>query len=213
MSAHFVAAVQPLLERKDVKGLHELLKSRWRLEELTAFLASDEDDVRKVAALALALVGGKCCISAIASQLRHADPMVNQMAEHALWSIWFRCGCKESNQELCRGTKALNRRDFDSAITHFTRAIEIDPKFAEAYNQRAIVKYLQERFDESIQDCLCAVELMPCHFGAWAGLGHCHAHVGRMTEALESYDKALSINPHMDSIRQMVCELRASRAS
>ena len=207
-----MAAVQPLLESKDVEGLHELLKSRWSLEELTSFLGSDECDVRKVAALALALVGGKCCIGAVASQLRHADPMVNQMAEHALWSIWFRCGCKDANHELCRGTKALNRRDFASAIAHFTRAIEIDPKFAEAYNQRAIVKYLQERFDESMQDCLKAVELMPCHFGAWAGLGHCQAHEGRLTDALESYDRALAINPHMESIRQMVCELRASRA-
>jgi len=212
-SAHFVAAVQPLLERKDVKGLHELLRSRWTLEELTAFLASSEDDVRKVAALSLALVGGRCCIGAIASQLRHPDPMVNQMAEHALWSIWFRCGREEANHELCRGTKALNRRDFANATAHLTRAIEIDPNFAEAYNQRAIVKYLQERFDESIQDCLRAVELMPCHFGAWAGMGHCHAHVGRLTEALESYDRALAINPHMDSISQMVRELRASRAS
>jgi tetratricopeptide (TPR) repeat protein len=212
-SAHFVAAVQPLLERKDVKGLHQLLKSRWSLEELTGFLACDQDDVRKVAALALALVGGRCCISAVASQLRHSDPMVNQMAEHALWSIWFRCGCQEANHELCRGTKALNCRDFANATAHLTRAIEIDPNFAEAYNQRAIVKYLQERFDESIQDCLRAVELMPCHFGAWAGMGHCHAHAGRLTEALESYDRALAINPHMESISQMVRELRASRAS
>jgi len=37
--------------------------------------------------------------------------------------------------------------------------------------------------------------------------------VGRLTEALESYDRALAINPHMDSISQMVRELRASRAS
>lgn len=208
-SAHFVAAVQPLLERKDVKGLHELLRSRWTLEELTAFLASSEDDVRKVAALSLALVGGRCCIGAIASQLRHPDPMVNQMAEHALWSIWFRCGCSEqANHELCRGTKALNRRDFAHAISHFTRAIEADPTFAEAYNQRAIVKYLQEQYDESIQDCLRTVELMPCHFGAWAGLGHCHAHEGHLQDAIESYDRALKINPQMECVRQMVCELR-----
>ncbi len=180
-------AVQPLLEGKDLNGLHKLLKSRWTQEQLTSFLVSRDDDVRKVAALALAYVGGKCCIKAIAAQLHHADPMVNQMAEHALWSIWFRCGAtEEANHELCRGTKALNRRDFDQAISHFTRAIELDPDFPEAYNQRAIVKYLQERYDESIQDCLRTVELMPCHFGAWAGLGHCHAHVGHLQDAVES---------------------------
>ena len=45
-------------------------------------------------------------------------------------------------------TRALNRRDFDHALKHFNRAIELDPAFAEAYNQRAIVGYLQERFEE-----------------------------------------------------------------
>ena len=131
------------------------------------------------------------------------------MAEHALWSIWFRCGSsEEANRELCRGTKALNHRDFDKAISHFTRATEIDPNFAEAYNQRAIAKYLQERYDESIQDCLRTVELMPCHFGAWAGLGHCHAHEGHLQEAVDSYDRALKINPHMECVGQMIRELR-----
>jgi len=207
-SAQFVSAVQPLLEGKDLKGLHELLRSRWTITELTSFLACDDDDVRKVAALALAYVGGKCCVDPVAAQLRHEDPVVNQMAEHALWSIWFRCGTEAANHELCRGTKAMNHRDWAAAISHFTRAIEIEPNFAEAYNQRAIVKYLQERFDESIQDCLRTVELMPCHFGAWAGMGHCHAHERHLQEAIECYDRALQINPHMEGVRQMLLELR-----
>jgi tetratricopeptide (TPR) repeat protein len=211
-ATQFVSAVQPLLERKDLKGLHALLKSRWTKAELTSFLASRDDDVRKVAALALAYVGGKCCVEPIAQQLRHADPVVNQMAEHALWSIWFRCGTETANHELCKGTKALNRRDWTAAISHFTQAIEADPTFAEAYNQRAIVKYLQERFEESIQDCLRAVELMPCHFGAWAGMGHCHAHAGHLPEAVDCYDRALTINPHMECVSQMLSELRGKLA-
>ena len=133
--------------------------------------------------------------------------MVNQMAEHALWSIWFRCGTCEANHELCRGTRSVNHKEYEEAISRFTRAIEIDPTFAEAYNQRAIVKYLQERYDESLEDCVRAVERMPCHFGAWAGMGHCHAQQGRLSEALECYKKALSINPHLAGVRQMVREL------
>ena len=83
-SSQFVEAVQPLLECKDLQGLHKLLKSRWTLPQLISFLGCDDDDVRKVAALALAYVGGKCCINAVSSQLHHPDPVVNQMAEHAL---------------------------------------------------------------------------------------------------------------------------------
>ena len=49
---------------------------------------------------------------------------------------------------------------------------------------------------------------MPCHFGAWAGLGHCYAHEGQLVDAVEAYERALEINPHLDGIRQAVAELR-----
>jgi len=204
----FVASVQPMLEGRDLPGLLDLLKRRWTPDQITSLLSCDSCDARKVAALALALVGGKCCLRDLTAQLRHPDPMVNQMAEHAMWSIWFRCSSIEANHELCRGTRALNHKDIEQAICNFTRAIELDPEFAEAYNQRAIAKYLQERYEESREDCLRTVERMPCHFGAWSGLGHCHAHQGRLRDAVEAYEKALSINPHLDGIRQAVGELK-----
>jgi len=204
----FIASVQPVLEAQDPAALLVLLKSRWRREQIMALLSSDNCDARKVAALALALVGTKCCVNALAAQLKHPDPMVNQMAEHALWSIWFRSGTCEANHELCRGTQALNRQGYEEAIAHFSHAIELEPTFAEAYNQRAIVKYLQERYHECLGDCRRAVELMPCHFGAWAGIGHCHAHEGRLLDALDAYRKALSINPHLSGIPQVIRELK-----
>src|SRR5690348_8602121 len=207
--AEFIATVQPVLEAQDPAALLVLLKSRWRREQILALLSSDDCDARKVAALALALVGTKCCVNALAAQLKHPDAMVNQMAEHALWSIWFRSGNScEANHELCRGTQALNHQSYDHAIACFSRAIELDPKFAEAFNQRAIVKYLQERYDECLDDCRRAVELMPCHFGAWAGIGHCHAHEGRLADALDAYQKALSINPHLSGIPQVIREIK-----
>jgi len=207
-STEFVALVQPLLEVRDVKGLKCLLKSHWTHAQIATLFQCDNPDVRKMAALAFSLVGKKCCLPKLAPLLKDADPVVNQMAEHAMWSVWFACGSPDANQELCRGSQALNRRDYEGAIEAFSHAIELDHGFAEAYNQRAIAKYLQERYDESIRDCQAAVERMPCHFGAWAGMGHCHAHQGRAAEAIEAYQMALSINPHIEGIRQAIDELR-----
>ena len=206
--AQFVAWVQPLLAGKDLQGLSDLLRTRFTEAQLTSLFHCDNPDARKVAALAFGLIGCKAGMCKLAHLLRDPDPMVNQMAEHAMWTIWFRSGATaDANRELCRGTKAMNRRDFDHAIEHFDRAIAADPSFAEAYNQRAIVKYLQERYEESIEDCKFAVERMPHHFGAWAGMGHCHAHLGRLRDAVESYQRALSINPHLDGIPQAIHEL------
>jgi tetratricopeptide (TPR) repeat protein len=203
----FVRLVQPLLERNDMPGLLAMLKQNWTKKQIVGLLSSKHCDARKVAALALSLVGCKACIPEIAEQLKDRDPMVNQMAEHALWSIWFRCGCDDANDHLARGSQAMNARQFEQAIEHFDHAIDRDPDFAEAYNQRAIVLYLQERFEESIKDCRRAAELMPCHFGAWAGMGHCYAHLGQLDAAKRAYQKALSLNPHLECISEAIEEI------
>ena len=97
-------------------------------------------------------------------------------------------------------------------MEHLNRAIEISPDCAEPYNQRATAHYLMEDFSAALRDCQRAVERMPCHFGAWAGLGHSYTHLGDFARAIEAYDQALKINPHMSAIRQALGELR-SRAN
>ena len=207
--ARFVACVQPLLAEKDLQGLSDLLRSRFTHEQIAALFHCDNPDARKVAALAFGLIGCKKGLCKLADLLQDPDPVVNQMAEHAMWTIWFRSGATpEANRELCYGTKAMNRRDFEKAVEHFARAIEADPGFAEAYNQRAIVHYLQEHYDECLEDCKRVVERMPHHFGAWAGMGHCYAHQGRLNEAITCYEKVLSIHPSFGGVPQVVEELR-----
>jgi tetratricopeptide (TPR) repeat protein len=204
----FVKAVKPLLEARDLEALVCHLKHNYTSAQIVSLLGCTDCDARKVAALALALVGRKSCIPALANRLRDPDPMTNQMAEHALWSIWFRCGSPAANAQLARGAQCLSDRKFQCAFAHFGRAINLCPDFSEAYNQRAIAHHLREEHEPSIVDCRRAIELMPCHFGAWAGLGHCYAHLGRLTSALEAYEKALAINPHLDCVRQAVKEIR-----
>jgi tetratricopeptide (TPR) repeat protein len=206
--AQFVACVQPLLAGKDLQGLSDLLRSRFTGEQIAAIFQCPDPDARKVAALAFGLIGCKAGLCKLAPLLKDKDPVVNQMAEHAMWTIWFRSGATpEANKELCRGTKAMNRREFDVAIEHFGKALEIDPSFAEAYNQRALVKYLQEHYEESIEDCRRVVERMPHHFGAWAGMGHCHAHLGRLKEAVACYRRVVAIHPTFGGVPDVLQEL------
>ena len=206
----FIQLVQPRLEAKDLGGLLTLLKQRWVPQQIVDLLRSDHTDARKVALLALGLVGEGCCVKELARHLRDPDQVVNEMAEHALWSIWFRSGKNcQANRHLAAATTAMSRRDFASALLSCDEAIRLDPDFAEAYNQRAIAHYLMEQYKESIEDCWRATERMPCHFGAWAGMGHCYAHLGQNRQALESYERALQINPHLDCVRQAVGELKS----
>ena len=102
---------------------------------------------------------------------------------------------------------AIDRRDIPHAIHHFDKAIQLSPNFAEAYNQRALAKFLLEQYELSLADCQKAVEFNPDHFGAWAGMGHCYANLGDCGRSIDCYEKALSINPHMCGIQAAVQEL------
>lgn len=204
----FVSALRPYLQEQDVGGMVAAIRGRWDHRQIADLFDCPDCDARKVAALAYGLVGGECSLKRLAPLLKDADATTAQMAEHAMWSVWFRLGTPEANHQVCRGSQALHRGESDHAIAHFTRAIGIDPTFAEAYNQRGLAKFLQEHFDDCIVDCRQAVRLMPLHFGALAGMGHCHAHEGRLVPAFKCYEKALAINPRMDDVRQAVEELR-----
>ncbi len=156
--SQFVELVEPLLARKDLPGLLELLKANWHPEQIRALLRTGHCDARKVALLALALVGPTCCTEELSHQLRDPDPVINDLAEHALWAIWLRSGkTPEANQLVCRGAESLGTRDFPRAIEIFSQAIRVDPSFAEAYNQRAIAYYLSEDYQRSIADCRRAI--------------------------------------------------------
>ena len=209
----FVATLQPMLATNDLNGLFHVLQNNFTPHQLKCLITCPCSDARKVATLALGLVGGTCSIPHLALQLADPDPMANQMAEHALWSIWFRMSKPSANDLLTRGTQAMESQDFEAAETHFTQALQIDPEFSEAYNQRAIVHYLCERYELSIVDCQSTIEFMPCHFGAWAGMGHYHAHLQQIKQAARCYEKALQINPHMPCIREMLGEIRKLRKS
>jgi len=82
------------------------------------------------------------------------------------------------------------------------------PTFAEAYNQRAIVLFLLGRYEQAAEDCLRALRLNPYHFGAMAGLGHCHASLGRWERALEAYHRTLQLHPRAEGIRQSIRQVQ-----
>lgn len=208
--ARFVRTISPFLERRDVRGTICTIHKHWTMSQVVELLDCTDPDAQKVAAVALSLIGCDSCLTALAKQLKHPDRMVGQMAEHAIWSIWFRAGNEEAKQLFAQASAAFGARDLDRAIQLFGKAIAADPTFAEAYNQRAMVFYLQENFEESLKDCMIATELMPLHFGAWAGAGHCHACLGQADEAIRCYERAKQINPHLECVDDLIAELRES---
>ena len=203
----FLRVTREPLAEGDASRLAQEVHQRWSVEQVCSLLASTTTEARQVAALVVGLIGDRRFAGCLARGLHDRDAKVNEMAEHGLWAIWMRSCCCEASEPFHEALDAISGEDYPRAVELLDRVIEIDPHFAEAYNQKAIALFFHGAYRESIAMCQQALERCPSHFGAMAGMGHGFAELKEWDKALRCYRKALSINPHMPGISHAVTQL------
>lgn len=199
----------------DSLGLYRMLARfrsrvarRYSEGTLHRLLASDDDEARRAAALALGLAGTMAGSNAVmAARLHDPDPVVRRLAENALWELWFRGGGESLSRELER---LLNQRDLNAALAGLDRLVRNAPDFAEAINQRAIVHYRRGDYRAALRDCQRVLKLNPHHFGAQAGLAQCHLRLRQPRAALNAFRQALRIHPDLAEVADAVRALERS---
>jgi tetratricopeptide (TPR) repeat protein len=60
-----------------------------------------------------------------------------------------------------RGNLERLLQNYEVAISYYNKAIELDPKFAEAFYKRGNIKYIMENYDSAMQDYDEAIKLNP----------------------------------------------------
>jgi tetratricopeptide (TPR) repeat protein len=86
-------------------------------------------------------------------------------------------------------------RDLDRAIADLTKAIEIDPKYADAYNQRGIAFRRNEDFARAIADQSKAIEINPSFARAYSSRGDTYQQQKNYDRAFADYNKAIELDP------------------
>ena len=102
---------------------------------------------------------------------------------------------------------AMRAGQFGPALDSFNAIIDADPAFAEGWNKRATLYFYMGRYDESISDVEKTLALEPRHCGALSGMGLVHTELNDEATALEWFEHALEVNPHMPFILLRVEEL------
>lgn len=205
----FLADAIPALKKCDPAELAKVVLRRWKPCQVCGLLKHQNIDVRRVAAVTMGLIGDMTHVACLTLALGDPDGQVNQLAEHSLWSIWFRSGNPQSHKPFRDGLSLLSAEQYPKAIEMFEEATAIDPEFAEAYNQCGIAHYLAGQYDEAIEASRKAIRLVPTHFGAIAGMGHCFAQLGELNLALRCYRRARRIHPNIEGIQQAIERLQA----
>ena len=142
-------------------------------------------------------------------RLQHTpDPAEAHALEQRIWRVWLESDDAAVNRLMQQGVLALQGQRYATALQAFDRMVEEAPEFAEGWNKRATVHYLMGNWRASVQDIQRTLALEPRHFGALFGLGLIYDALDEPEAALRSFEATLALNPHSESTRQMIEQLR-----
>ncbi|WP_162901612.1 tetratricopeptide repeat protein [Breoghania sp. L-A4] len=133
------------------------------------------------------------------------DERSGRQAENAIWQFWVRSApTPEIEARLTEAMRARSSYDFETARGILDEVIRNAPDYAEGWNQRAFILFLQNKPDKSLEDIDRCLELEPRHFGALAGKANILMMQGRVELAQKALRQAIDIHPWLKERRMLL---------
>lgn len=121
--------------------------------------------------------------------------------------MWQISGSDTADLLMTRAREAVGKKNFKLALQLYDKIVELEPEWAEGWNQRATTRFYQDDDAGAIEDIARALALEPRHVNALTGLGFILKRNEQKARALQAFRKALEINPQLDNIKKQVEEL------
>ena len=129
--------------------------------------------------------------------------------ESKIWELWTTHPSENSlTALLADGSFYMSQNKLETAYETFTKTIELDSNWAEAWNKRATVLYLMGKYELSQADIDKVLELEKRHFGALSGQGLVQTALNNYQKAIDSYIEAHKVHPNMKSPLIMIEKLK-----
>ena len=111
--------------------------------------------------------------------------------------IAFSSSCSKSDAKKLfnAGDSKYTSGDYAGAIAEFDNAIQIDPNYIKAYNNRGMAKDALKDEVGAIADYTKAIELNPKYQFGYYNLGNAEVNLKDYTNAITDYEKAIELNP------------------
>jgi tetratricopeptide (TPR) repeat protein len=195
------------LDAQDSIGFVNQVSEHYTQGTLQRLTLSGMREIRRAAVLALGFVGDYESNHTLGRGMLDDDRTVRTLAENGLRLVWTRMGGERDRREITIVARLNEARQFKEVIRRATKITEQAPWFAEAWHQRAIAFYALGRFADAIRDCHEALELNPYHFIAATCMGQAYLELENPVSALESFRRALRLNPDLEGVRAQVVRL------
>ena len=97
------------------------------------------------------------------------------------------------------GNVYTNQKNDIRAIEDFTKAIEIDPKYADAYFLRGVAYGRQKQYAQAVENLTKAIEIEPQNATAFCTRGNMYSVQKQYAQAIDDYTKAIEMDPQHES--------------
>lgn len=109
----------------------------------------------------------------------------------------FESGDELGVMEYRRGNLRLEDGKPEGALREFDTVLKRDPNHAPSHLGRALALMALRQNDEALMSFDLAVEILPDFSAVYANRGILHDRMGRYSEAISDYHKALSLDPEL----------------
>lgn len=167
-----------------------------------------ERSARRGAILALGRLADYRSNMVLGRALVDLDRGVRTLAESAIARVWRRIGAPDHERRLSAIDEQIDDGDYDRASRLAGKLIQEAPWIAHSWYQRGKAFFHMAQFEAAVRDCHQALEINAYHFQAAAIMGQAYEMQHNLVAALESYRRALRLNPNMEEIRTRVIQLQ-----
>ncbi len=210
---HLYRIYQAYLVDQNTDGFVDKALARYTIGTLERLAQNGDRMARRASVLALGLCADYGSNAVLGRAMNDSDRGVRMLADSGIRELWLRVGDPAQRKALREIINLNTERQFDSAIRVATYLIAEAPWLAEAWNQRALALFSKRKYADSIRDCEQALEINPYHFGAATGMAQSHLQMGKRTDALECFRRALTLNPNLEGVRAHVHYLQRTLKS
>jgi tetratricopeptide (TPR) repeat protein len=102
----------------------------------------------------------------------------------------------EARARIRQGNARLDAGDLEAALVDFTEAIRLDPRSAQAYNNRGLTHYRRGDLDGAAADYTAALRIDPAMAEAYYNRGVVRLRQNAPDAAIADFGNAVAINPN-----------------
>jgi tetratricopeptide (TPR) repeat protein len=127
--------------------------------------------------------------------------------EDLIWTLWISHEDRAAEEAMGKAVEAMAGGSLQKARIVLDGLLALHPDWAEAWNKRATLNFIEKRDAESLNDIEQTLRLEPRHFAAISGFGQICLRNGHLNEAKAAFQLALAINPHLQGLREIIDDL------